>query len=60
MDHKHRYYFQTTKKEFLPVDPEKHNEEDLYKMVEFAILMCNCTDVIKVKVEKGHPNGEET
>ena len=53
--HKHKHYFTTTKTEFEPVNPEKYNEEDLYKRTEYAYMMCNspCNNVKKIKVVKG-------
>jgi hypothetical protein len=52
--HVHRHYMTDTKVMFEPVSPEKYGEEDLYKRVEYAILMCNspCNDVKKVTVKK--------
>ena len=54
IQHQHKFYFVTTKKEFEPLNPEKYQEEDLYKMVEYAVLMCNspCNAVKKVIVKK--------
>lgn len=53
--HSHNHRFQTTKKEFIPLDPEKYGE-DIYKMIEYAILLCVCKDVVKVEVKKGNPD----
>jgi hypothetical protein len=52
--HTHKHYFVTNKTEFEPVDPDKYEEEDLYRKNEYAILMCNspCNDVKKVIVRK--------
>ena len=52
--HVHKYYFSDNKIVFEPIDPEKFGEEDLYKRVEYAILMCNspCNDVKKVEIRK--------
>lgn len=52
--HRHKHYLADTKIVFEPVDPEKFGEEDLYKRVEYAVLMCNspCNDVKKVEIRK--------
>lgn len=59
--HVHKHYFISNKTEFEAVDPEKYGEEDLYKKVDYVLLMCNspCNDVKKVVVRKDPLNVEE-
>jgi hypothetical protein len=54
LPHKHKHYFVTLKTEFEPIDPSEFDEDDLFKKVEYAVLMCNspCNDVKKVIVRK--------
>lgn len=48
LPHRHKYMLVNTKKEFEPVDPEEvQGISDLYRMVDYAIMVCYCTDVIK-------------
>jgi hypothetical protein len=42
----------TTKKDYVAVDPEECTGHDHYVMIEYAYLMCGCTAVIKVPVDK--------
>lgn len=53
--HVHKHYFVTQKTEFEAIDPEKFGEEDLYRKIDYAVLMCNspCNDVKKVIIKKG-------
>lgn len=50
IDHEHRFFLSTTKKEF----EYDHTEAgvDFYVMTEYAWLGCNCGEVIKTKVKK--------
>lgn len=51
----HKYFVYSTKTDFEPVtDPEICDLSDtqLYKRVEYAILNCNCTSVIRKQVTK--------
>lgn len=53
MRHEHKYFIYQVKSVFEPVqsdDMPAHDLGQLYQMVEYAFLGCNCGDVIKTKV----------
>jgi len=63
--HEHDYRFVYTKREWVEVnlDQSSRKPEDtaLFKSVEFALLMCRCTDVVKVEVrtKEGNQSGKK-
>ena len=49
----HKYFMFSTKSEFEPVidsDELLKPDQQLYRRVEYAILNCNCTSVIKKRI----------
>jgi hypothetical protein len=63
--HEHDYRFVYSKREWVPADQEQSQRQPgdtaLFKSVEFALLMCRCTDVVKVEVKtkEGNQSGKK-
>lgn len=53
--HKHNYFLQQVKADFVPVEYGQSSEDTLYKRVEYAILSCGCGEAVKKVIVK---NGE--
>lgn len=57
-DHEHRWFLTTTKNAFEPVPQFKPDGEPvetadmLYRIVEYAYLICNCGDIKKEPVQQ--------
>lgn len=47
----HRFFIFETKVAFEKFDSSAHPDNDLYERIEYAILGCNCGEVIKRKIK---------
>lgn len=60
MNHEHDYRFVYNKREWVPVQSVHILDKALFQSVEYAFLMCKCTEVIKVEVKtQEKPSGKK-
>jgi hypothetical protein len=50
MTHEHKFFLFETKAAFEPIDLGT-GHDDIYQRIEYAIMACNCGEVIKRKVK---------
>lgn len=56
-DHEHKYYIFKTLTTYEPQTEIINTSKQFYTMTEYAIIACNCGDVVKTKVK--NYQGEE-
>lgn len=63
MPHEHRYYMQSVKKEFEPLEIKDPTRPDavLYEITEYAYMFASCCMIVtKVKVKQESQNNDES